>query len=332
MSRQACAPARVHGSSILHSTNSYRHRKTTGRYCTGPSCYTRRTTPLVEEAPQVFRTTRMAQLAQRLGFDLPDTLPGHVELLTNLLESMVGVHADTEAHAQHFGLALRQRAEYFHRGILEARSGSRIRRRDGVHVLDEIAEMRILVVADRRLHGNRLLRDLEHLADLVFGHVHALGELFRRRLAAHLLQHLPRDAIELVDGLDHMHRNANGARLVRDRPRNRLAYPPRGIRRKLVTATILELVHRLHQADVAFLDQVQELQAAVGVLLGDRDDQAQVRFDHLFLRTPRFGFADRHPAIHFFQRGNGKARTLFDLMQLFLRRQYFFSVTFENRG
>jgi hypothetical protein len=33
----------------------------------------------------------------------------------------------------------------------------------------------------------------------------------------------------------------------------------------------------LHEADIALLDQVEELQAPVGVFLGDRDDEAQVR-------------------------------------------------------
>jgi hypothetical protein len=41
----------------------------------------------------------------------------------------------------------------------------------------------------------------------------------------------------------------------------------------------------------AFLDQVQELQAAVRVLLGDRDHEAQVRLDHLLLGLPRLALA-----------------------------------------
>ena len=53
----------------------------------------------VQEAAQVFAAARVAKLAQGLGFDLTDTLTGHVELLAHFLKGVVGVHVDTEAHA-----------------------------------------------------------------------------------------------------------------------------------------------------------------------------------------------------------------------------------------
>jgi len=61
---------------------------------------------------------------------------------------------------------------------------------------------------------------------------------------------------------------------------NRLPDPPGGVGRELVAAPVLELVDRLHQADVAFLDEVEELQAAVGIFFGDRDDEAIVTLDY----------------------------------------------------
>ncbi len=80
-----------------------------------------------------------------------------------------------------------------------------------------------------------------------------------------------------------MHRDADGAGLVGDGAGDGLADPPGGVGRELVAALVLELVDGLHQADVAFLDQVQELQAAVRVLLRDGDDEAEVGFDELGL-------------------------------------------------
>ena len=52
----------------------------------------------------------MLQLAERLGLDLADALAGDRELLADLLEGVVGVHADAEAHAQHPLLARRERS------------------------------------------------------------------------------------------------------------------------------------------------------------------------------------------------------------------------------
>ena len=91
-----------------------------------------------------------------------------------------------------------------------------------------------------------------------------------------------------------MHGDADGARLVGDRAGDRLPNPPGGIGRELVAAAVLELVDRLHQADIAFLDQVEELQAAVGVFLGDGDDEAQVRLHHLLLGLARLALALLH--------------------------------------
>src|SRR5579863_7418340 len=82
-----------------------------------------------------------------------------------------------------------------------------------------------------------------------------------------------------------MDRDTNGPGLVGDGTGDRLADPPGGVGRELVAALVLELVDRLHEADVPLLDEVEELQAAVRVLLGDRDDEAEVSLDELGLRA-----------------------------------------------
>ena len=105
--------------------------------------------------------------------------------------------------------------------------------------------------------------------------------------AAGLVEELAAGADQLVDRLDHVHRDADGARLVGDRAGDRLADPPGRVGREFVAAAIFELIDRLHQADIAFLDEVEELQAAVGVFLGDRDDEAEVGLDHFLLGDAR---------------------------------------------
>ncbi len=178
--------------------------------------------------------------------------------------------------------------------------------------------MRILIIADGGLHGDRFLGDLQHLANLVLGHFHAHGELFGRRLAPHFLQHLPGNAVQLVDGLDHVHRNADGARLIGNGTGDRLPNPPRRIGRELIAASIFELVDGLHQADVAFLNQVKELQPSIRVFLGDRNHQAQVGFDHLFLRAPRLRFADGNLAIDFLDLIDENVEQAFQILELVL--------------
>src|SRR3954464_3242037 len=243
----------------------------------------------------------MPQLPQRLGFDLAYALARDVELLADFFQRVVGRHLDAEAHAQHLRLARRERIENFLRDVPQAGKGGRVGRRKRRLVLDEIAEMRVVVVADRRLHGDRLLGDFQNLPDFLLGHLHPLRQRRRVGLLPGLLQDLARDAVHLVDRLDHVHRDANGACLIGDRARDGLPDPPRRVGREFVAAPVLELVDRLHQADVPLLDEVEELQAAVGVLLGDRNHEAQVGLRHFALRAARLGLAGRHLLVDLFQ-------------------------------
>src|SRR6185437_1790029 len=106
----------------------------------------------IEERAQLLRTTRVTQLAQRLRLDLTDAFTSHVELLADFLERVVGVHVDAETHAQHLRLARREAAEHVAHGFVQARARCRVDRRLDARVLDEIAETRILVVADGSFH------------------------------------------------------------------------------------------------------------------------------------------------------------------------------------
>src|SRR5262249_8003199 len=200
---------------------------------------------IIQKAPQLARPARVLELAQRLGLYLADALARHRELLADLFQRVVGVHADAEAHTQHALLARRQGREHAGRGFAQVRLDGGVDRQYRVLVLDEIAEGRILLVADRRFERERLLGGLEHRAHRFERHGELLGELLGGRLAADLVEHLARGAHDLVDGLDHVHRDADGARLVGDRAGDCLADPPGRIGRELVAAAILELVDRL---------------------------------------------------------------------------------------
>src|SRR5262249_34924418 len=66
----------------------------------------------IQKVSQRLGTGGMAQLSQGLGLDLADALARDFELLSDLLQRVVGVHLDAEAHAKHLRLARRQRAEH----------------------------------------------------------------------------------------------------------------------------------------------------------------------------------------------------------------------------
>ena len=83
---------------------------------------------------------------------------------------------------------------------------------------------------------------------------------------------------QLVDGLDHVHGYADGPGLVGDGPGYGLANPPCRVCAELVAFAVVELFDGAYQADVAFLNKVEQGQAAPDVLLGDAHHQAQVRF------------------------------------------------------
>src|SRR5947209_2988514 len=125
--------------------------------------------------------------------------------------------------------------------------------------------MRTLLLAYGRFQRDGVLRDLLYLPHVVDGNLQALGEFFQGGLAAEFLHHFAAGAYHLVDGFDHVHWHAYRARLISDSPRNSLANPPCSIGRKLLTAPPLELLCSPHEADISLLDQVQELQAMLGV-------------------------------------------------------------------
>src|SRR5215213_1870156 len=190
---------------------------------------------LLEVVLELAAAGGVAELAERLGLDLADPFAGDVELLADFLEGPRAPVLEAEAQLEHPSLAACQRVQNALHLLLQELVRSGLRGSEGSTVLDEVAEVGVLLLADRRLEGNRLLRDLDDLADLLRGDLdllalrHRLGDLLDRRLAAELLEELARDADEAVDRLDHVDRDADRPRLVGDGPGDRLPDPPRGV-------------------------------------------------------------------------------------------------------
>src|SRR5262245_51539687 len=104
---------------------------------------------VLDEAPKTPPAKRRAQLAERLRLDLANALARDIEALTNLLQGVLALLADSEPEAQDLGLLLGQTRQ----GALDL-SGEVVRqerldRGRRPLVLQEVAE--IGVFADRGL-------------------------------------------------------------------------------------------------------------------------------------------------------------------------------------
>ena len=188
-----------------------------------------------------------------------------------------------KAQLDNLALTIGKRVEHLGELLLQHGEAGGIGRNDSLGVLDEVAQLGILFLADRGLQRHGLLRDLLDLADAVGTHVHLGTDLLGGRVATQVLEKLTLHADELVDGLDHVHGNTDGTGLVGDSTCDGLTDPPRGVRGELKALLVVELLDGADQTEVALLDQVQEQHAATDVALGDGDDQTQVGADERLL-------------------------------------------------
>src|SRR3990167_1510429 len=64
-----------------------------------------------QEAPELLRSRGVAELSERLCFDLPDPLARHGEVLADLFQGVLAAVGEAEAEAEHLLLARRERVE-----------------------------------------------------------------------------------------------------------------------------------------------------------------------------------------------------------------------------
>src|SRR5919197_5662332 len=112
-----------------------------------------------------------------------------------------------------------------------------------------------------------MLRHAEDFPHFARRHLELGCNLVRARLAAETLHELSLDVHDLVQFLDHVNWNADRARFVGDRARDRLANPPRRVRRELVALAVVELLDRADEPERSFLDQVEEGKSAAEITL-----------------------------------------------------------------
>ena len=108
----------------------------------------------VQEAFQLIGARRVAQFAQCFGFDLADALARNVKLFAHFFQRVVGVHINAKAHPQHFCFARGQAFQYAGGYFAQAGIHGRIGGGNVVYVFNEVAQMAVVVIANRCFHGN----------------------------------------------------------------------------------------------------------------------------------------------------------------------------------
>src|SRR5437773_239320 len=111
----------------------------------------------LEEAVELPNAGRMAHFAQRFGLDLADSLARDLELRAHFLQRARIAVTQAEAQFQHLALPLVQTRQHVAQFILEQTEARLLRWAFARLVLDEIADVRVFTVADRRLKRYRLL-------------------------------------------------------------------------------------------------------------------------------------------------------------------------------
>ena len=95
-----------------------------------------------------------------------------------------------ETQAQHSLLPVGQCGKHLHKLLLKDAECCRLIRHRNMVIPDKIAQMTVVLLAHRCLHGYRLLRDLQNFPNFIRRHIQALSDLLRFWFTAKFLQKL----------------------------------------------------------------------------------------------------------------------------------------------
>src|SRR5208282_3563567 len=235
----------------------------------------------LEEAVKVASPGWVPQFAQGLGFDLADALAGHAVQIANFLEGVAVAIDQPKAHFEDVPFPRAEQGQNVLELLFEHALAGSFGRVLGALVFDEVPHAHVPIIAHRRVERDRLAGHLEQRVDARNRQTHFIGEVFRRGLAPQFLAELILRPPEPGHDLDHVDRNANGARLVGNGAGQRLANPPHRIGGKLIAAAILEFLDPLKQAKITLLNQIEQRLPPVDVFLSDGDHEAQIGFGHV---------------------------------------------------
>src|SRR6476661_7281635 len=191
---------------------------------------------------------------------------------------------------------------------------------DRVRRRDQIAQGRVPVLADWNIKRSRLLHHRQNLLHARDRNAGARRDLRRRRLPSMPLIKLSPLAQDFGCRLRHVNGDANGAALVSNGAGDGLSDPPHGISRDLHAMAVVELFNRVHEAQVAFLDQIEEVEGAIAaILFGDCDHQSEMSSYHFLARRRQRSPRAIHLSDHDPQVGDRKAYALSQRREVLLQ-------------
>src|SRR5713101_669551 len=106
-----------------------------------------------EKYPEPARARGMAQFSQHLGFDLANAFASNREGLAHFLERVIGAVVQSKTHPDDSFLAWRERLQHGRHLFLQVAVDGRVRRRLNIFVFDEVAQMGLVFLSNRRLEA-----------------------------------------------------------------------------------------------------------------------------------------------------------------------------------
>jgi hypothetical protein len=165
-------------------------------------------------------------LADGLRLDLANPLARHLEDFAHLFERICVSVADAVAQPDNLALTVRERIENALNLVPQHLLRRRHHRRIHVVVLDKVAEVAVVAVADRPVKTNRVLGNLQDPSGLFDAHTCFGCDFLHHRLSAKLLRQVLGRIAKPAHRLYHMNRYPYRPRMVGYRSRYRLPYPP----------------------------------------------------------------------------------------------------------
>src|SRR5215217_6259151 len=218
---------------------------------------------------------------QSLDLYLPGPLLGDAKLLRDFAqgEGLAAIEAVT--HLDDPGLPLGQRPHGLDERQLPLPDLDARVVVAGALVREQLAKLGAFLGVDLRVDAGDGLADLAQAPGLLRFYTEPLDKLLLGSVAAELDTESILGASQAVESVNDVCGQTHGAGVVGDGARDRLTDPPGRVSREAVTHLGVELLDGPDQAGVPLLDQILEGHAAAPVLLGDGDDQPQIRLDQL---------------------------------------------------